>query len=67
MRVLGTAVDLHQEHWHSGLRRPHHQIRPLHIAACEPVPDLGLEAEQVADACAVEFGGCRGDAAAWSS
>ncbi|MFF9024799.1 hypothetical protein [Streptomyces eurythermus] len=39
----------------------------LHEAAAEPVPDLGLEAEQVADACAMEFGGRRGDAAAWSS
>lgn len=61
VRVLGTAADLHQEHRHSGLRRPHHQVGPLHTAVREPVTDLGLEAEQVADSCAVEFGGRRRD------
>lgn len=59
--VLGAAVDLQEHHRHPGLRGPHHQVRPLHVAAAEPVADLGLEAELVADPGAVEFGGCRGD------
>ncbi|MFJ7201729.1 MULTISPECIES: hypothetical protein [unclassified Streptomyces] len=61
MGVLGAAVDLQQHHRHPGLRRPHHQVRPLHEAVAEAVADLGLEAEPVADPGAVEFGGCRGD------
>ncbi|MEV5887188.1 hypothetical protein AB0L74_31760 [Streptomyces sp. NPDC052020] len=61
VRVLGAAVDLQQQHRHPGLRRPHHQVRPLDVAAREPVPDLGSEAEPVADPGAVEFGGRRGD------
>ncbi|MET9016746.1 hypothetical protein ABZX74_38700 [Streptomyces olivaceoviridis] len=61
MRVLGAAVGLQQQHRHPGLRRPHHQVRPLNVAVAEPVRDLGLEAEPVADPGAVEFGGRRGD------
>ncbi|WP_234899701.1 hypothetical protein [Streptomyces filamentosus] len=61
MRVLGAAVDLYQEHGHPGLRRAHHQVRPLHVPVAEPVPDLGLEAKPVADPGAVEFGGRRSD------
>ncbi|MFF9476985.1 hypothetical protein ACF1E9_30785 [Streptomyces roseolus] len=48
VRVLGAAVDFHQEHGHAGLRRPHHQVRPLHVPVAKPVPDLALEAEPVA-------------------
>ncbi|MEU4878726.1 hypothetical protein [Streptomyces sp. NPDC021608] len=65
MRVLGAAVDLQQQHRHPGLRRPHHQVRPLHVAVAEPVPDLGLEAEQMADPGAVAA--VEVTAAAWSS
>ncbi|MFE9797166.1 hypothetical protein ACFYRL_36260 [Streptomyces goshikiensis] len=57
MRVLGAAVDFHQEHRHPGFRRPHHQVRPLHEAAAEPVPDLRLEARPVTDPGPVEVGG----------
>ncbi|WP_229851962.1 hypothetical protein, partial [Streptomyces roseolus] len=38
-----------QHHRHPGLRRPHHRVRPLRIAAREPVHGLRLEAEPVAD------------------
>jgi hypothetical protein len=65
--VLGAAVDLQQQHRHPGLRCPRHQVRPLHEAAAEPVADLGLEAELVANPGAVEFGGRRGDRGACSS
>ncbi|MCP9943685.1 hypothetical protein LUX12_00915 [Streptomyces somaliensis] len=41
--VLGAAADLQQHHRHPHRRRPHHRIRPLHEAACEPVPDLRLD------------------------
>lgn len=58
--VLGTAVDLQQERRHTDHRRPH-QVRPLHEAVAQPVTDLALEAEPVADPGAVELGGRRGD------
>jgi hypothetical protein len=46
---------------HSRGRRPHHQIRPLHVPVAEPVADFGLETEPVPDPSAVEVGDRGGD------